>query len=99
VQPTVISLYTGLGGLDFGFEAAGFRTAVAVELDRTCCQTIRINRDWPVINRRHSRGPSSEILGVAGTEEGRGGRLDRRASVPAVLQVWVLGHRGLEPPE
>ena len=28
-----LSLYTGAGGLDLGFEAAGFETAVAVEID------------------------------------------------------------------
>lgn len=39
-----ISLYSGIGGLDFGFEAAGFRTAVAVELDPAACRTIRQNR-------------------------------------------------------
>ena len=34
-----ISLYTGVGGLDFGFEEAGFRTVVAVESDPVCCRT------------------------------------------------------------
>jgi DNA (cytosine-5)-methyltransferase 1 len=50
-KPTVISLYTGAGGLDYGFEAAGFRTAVAVEMDQDCCETLRRNRPWPVIER------------------------------------------------
>ena len=44
-----ISLYTGIGGLDFGLEAAGIKTAVAVEMDKACCRTIRLNRRWPVI--------------------------------------------------
>jgi len=45
----VISLYTGAGGLDLGFEAAGFEVAVALELDAEAVTTLRRNRDWPVI--------------------------------------------------
>lgn len=55
-----ISLFTGVGGLDFGFEAAGFDTAVAVEMDAVCCRTLRLNRPWPVIE--------SDILGVTSKE-------------------------------
>lgn len=66
MKPTAISLYTGVGGLDFGFEAAGFRTAVALELDPVCCRTLRANRRWPVIEGDIHAAPSSEILGAAG---------------------------------
>lgn len=62
-----ISLYTGVGGLDFGFEAAGFRTAVAVELDPVACHTVRVNRpDWKLIERDIHDVSSEEILDNAG---------------------------------
>ncbi len=44
----IVSLYTGAGGLDLGLEAAGFETAVAVEMDKWACKTIRHNRKWPL---------------------------------------------------
>jgi DNA (cytosine-5)-methyltransferase 1 len=57
-----ISLFTGVGGLDFGFEAAGFETAVAVEMDAVSCRTLRLNRLWPVIERDIHAVTSKEIL-------------------------------------
>lgn len=62
----VISLYTGVGGLDLGFEAAGFRTAVAIEFDPIVCRTLQRNRpDWAVIGRDINSTTSQEILEVA----------------------------------
>jgi DNA (cytosine-5)-methyltransferase 1 len=40
----VISLFSGAGGMDIGFEEAGFKVVVAVEIDSACCQTLRANR-------------------------------------------------------
>jgi DNA (cytosine-5)-methyltransferase 1 len=65
-----ISLFTGVGGLDFGFEAAGFDTAVAIEMDKACCRSLRDNRDWPVIERDVHQVASAELLGVAGLAPG-----------------------------
>jgi DNA (cytosine-5)-methyltransferase 1 len=48
-RPKIISLFSGAGGLDYGFEAAGFATAVALEMNSDCCETLRRNRDWPII--------------------------------------------------
>jgi len=59
-----ISLFSGIGGLDFGFEAAGFTTRVALELDKTSCRTIRLNRDWPVIEGDINHVASADVLGA-----------------------------------
>ncbi len=66
----VISLYTGIGGLDFGFERAGFETAVAVEMDRACCASIRANRSWAVIEGDIHQITTPEILWTAGLRPG-----------------------------
>ncbi|MDF2377334.1 MAG: DNA cytosine methyltransferase [Verrucomicrobiales bacterium] len=57
-----MSLFTGAGGLDLGFEAAGFETAVAVEMDDLCVETLRRNRTWPVIHGDIHQVSSSTIL-------------------------------------
>src|SRR3974377_823913 len=66
-----LSLFTGIGGLDLGFEAAGFETAVAVEMNAVCCRTIRLNRQWPVIERDIHEVTSKELLETAGLKEGQ----------------------------
>ncbi len=68
---TAISLYTGVGGLDFGFEAAGFDTAVAVEMDPVCCRTMRANRPWGVIEGNINAISSEQILAAAGLDPGQ----------------------------
>lgn len=65
-----ISLFTGAGGLDLGFEAAGFETAVAVEMDSRCVQTLRANRPWPVIERDIGHVTTEELLEAAGLAAG-----------------------------
>src|SRR5689334_911583 len=69
-QLQAISLFTGAGGLDYGFEAAGFRTAVALEIDSRCCNTLRHNRRWPVIDRDIASVSTKELLSIAGLEIG-----------------------------
>ncbi|MDE5651247.1 MAG: DNA cytosine methyltransferase [Duncaniella sp.] len=45
---TLISLFSGAGGLDKGFHNAGFRTIVANEYDKKICPTFRAN--FPEVN-------------------------------------------------
>lgn len=65
-----ISLFSGIGGLDFGFEEAGFETRLALEIDRYCCRTLRLNRPWEVIEDDINKVPSSDVLGRAGLRPG-----------------------------
>jgi len=42
--PTVLSLFSGCGGLDLGFEQARFNPVLAVEIDQEACNSYALNR-------------------------------------------------------
>jgi DNA (cytosine-5)-methyltransferase 1 len=67
---SALSLYTGAGGLDLGFEAAGFETRVAVELNTECVASLRANRNWPVLGRSIHDIGSHELLRTARLDVG-----------------------------
>lgn len=47
---TVLSCFSGAGGLDLGLEAAGFETVGCLELDAAASATLAANRsDWPLL--------------------------------------------------
>lgn len=50
-EHSVLSLFTGAGGLDLGLEAAGFEPLLCVEIDQDSRKTIATNRpEWPLSN-------------------------------------------------
>ena len=67
---SVISLYTGAGGLDLGLEAAGYDTRVAVEVDPDAVETLRANRPWTVLDQDIHTVSSGELLRAAELHEG-----------------------------
>lgn len=69
-QLSLISLFTGVGGLDCGFEAAGFQTRVALEWDHQCCESLRASREWPVIEDDLLATPTKHILKAGGIRAG-----------------------------
>ncbi len=71
MRPRVISLFSGAGGLDYGFEAAGFDTAVALEMNADCCATMRLSRPkWSVIEDDIMHVSSERILEAARARPG-----------------------------
>lgn len=66
-----ISLFTGAGGMDYGFEAAGFDVAVAVEIDDDAVATLKKNRPHvPVLHGDIHDIASEDILRTSGLREG-----------------------------
>lgn len=65
--PTVVSLFTGAGGLDLGLEAAGFKVGAAVEFNSKACDTLRANRrGWDVIEDDIHNVTSEQLCETSG---------------------------------
>jgi DNA (cytosine-5)-methyltransferase 1 len=51
-----VSFFSGAGGLDIGFECAGFKTLVDIEINQMFCDTLRTNGAKCVIGPPYSTG-------------------------------------------
>lgn len=63
----VVSFFSGCGGLDLGFEAAGFDHLALIEHNELFCDTLRHNRDWDVIGPPYANGDVSNRYEIANT--------------------------------
>ena len=62
-----VSFFSGCGGMDLGFEAAGFRHIAAFEINELFCKTLRRNRpNWNVVGPPTSTGDVSDIETTVG---------------------------------
>jgi DNA (cytosine-5)-methyltransferase 1 len=62
----VVSFFAGCGGMDLGFEAAGFAHRAAVEIHPNFANTLRQNRpDWNVIGPPNCAGDVSDVYTLA----------------------------------
>jgi DNA (cytosine-5)-methyltransferase 1 len=75
----VISLFSGGGGIDCGLAAAGFETALSVDMDETCAASLRANRCGEVLSTDIARISSARLLAAAGA---RRGEIDLLAAGP-----------------
>lgn len=99
----MVSLFTGAGGLDLGLEAAGFSTAICVEIDDDARKTLQSNRpEWKLAEPGdiHKISPQ-ELLNQAGLKRRdivllAGGSPCQPFSKSA---YWANGgHKGLSDP-
>jgi DNA (cytosine-5)-methyltransferase 1 len=50
-RPTLVSLFTGIGGLDVGLERAGFEVVAAVEHNKAAREVLsRLRPEWPLLS-------------------------------------------------
>ena len=70
MRQAVVSVFSGAGGLDYGFEAAGFRTAVAVDSDPDCCGSLRRSRRRSVHEADVTDLSGESLLRLAGLRRG-----------------------------
>ncbi len=42
-MPKIVSIFSGVGGIDFGFEKAGFKTVFATDIWNRACESISVN--------------------------------------------------------
>lgn len=66
----LVSFFTGCGGIDLGFEAAGYDHVAAFEFNELCCKTLRKNRpNWKVFGPPTHSGDVSKVDEIIQTLE------------------------------
>jgi DNA (cytosine-5)-methyltransferase 1 len=66
----LVSFFTGCGGMDLGFEAAGYQHQAAFEINELACKTLRRNRpSWNVFGPPTHSGDVSRFEDISATLE------------------------------
>ena len=68
---TCIELFAGAGGLALGLEQAGFEAVALVEIDKTACETLKVNRpNWNVVQEDIVEVSKRDLLKEFNLKEG-----------------------------
>lgn len=87
-----VSLFSGAGGMDIGFEAAGIKPILCVEIDPACCETLRLNMPKTDIWETDvSKVSGEQILKRIGLKKGE---LDVLYGGPPCQSFSLAGKRG-----
>lgn len=71
-KPTAISFFSGAGGMDAGFHLAGFDVKLAVEIDPSCCDTLRHNlKNTKIVNANLNDLSAQDICELSGLPPGQ----------------------------
>ena len=69
-EMNILSLFSGAGGLDLGFSRAGFRTKIAIEIDKKITPTFRYNFPDVDVVEKDIRDVTFKTLGTSDTIHG-----------------------------
>lgn len=65
----ILSLYSGVGALDFGFEAAGFQTVAAFDNNHAVIKELGANTSWDVYNQDLVGRSAQSVIDETGLSE------------------------------
>jgi DNA (cytosine-5)-methyltransferase 1 len=101
-SPTMLSVFTGMGGLDLGFESAGFRNVGCIEIDDDARAAQHANRPNWVQLATHDVHAAAKDLTFADLGIRREGLQLILAAPPcqpfSMASLWARSARGLEDP-
>ncbi len=90
-KPSVVSLFSGAGGLDKGLEMAGFRTVFATDVHEPHCATLRRNFPDAVVACAKIADLTGDI--ILGRLTRTNGDIDLVAGGPPCQSFSILGKR------